>query len=173
MAQRNKISEARHRVCLIFRSTSGMFGIKQCRTLHNQHCVGFWSGTVPHHLLMSKVYSQPPPPTTHTLLSSSRDVTEEGVMLGRLPWLCDILRKTAGVVSSITQRGKKEAFSLLRLSLSIWANGKHAQGLLDIPPHLLPPHSHSTNPPHTHTHTHPRHPTIPSPCSGSPWWQFD
>lgn len=47
------------------------------------------------------------------------------------------------------EREKKEVFSLLRLSLSIWTNGKHAQGLLDISPHL-----HSVSPHHHHHHHH-------------------
>lgn len=50
---------------------------------------------------------------------------------------------------------KKEAFSLLRLSLSIWTNGKHAQGLLDISPHL-----HSVSP-HHHQHQHTASPPLP------------
>lgn len=46
---------------------------------------------------------------------------------------------------------KKEAFSLLRLSLSIWTNGKHAHGLLNASPlpHLLS----SSLSVHTHTLT--------------------
>lgn len=69
----------------------------------------------------------------------------------------------------LREREKKEAFSLLRLSLSIWTNGKHAQGLLDISPHL-----HSVSPHHHHHHHTASPPLLPSPCSSaSPWWQFD
>lgn len=94
-----------------------------------------------------------PKSSAPSTLSWSRDVTERGrwvAVLGRLPLIMWHPPEECWSCFLHYLEGKKEAFSLLRLSLSICANGKHAQGLLDI----SPPPALATTPTHPPKHTH-------------------